>query len=133
MRDASTVFNFTCAVVGSFVGIWAGLTPVIQLFLISIAFDIITGVLASLKNGIRLDSSISGPGLLMKLGELSAVAFLTIVGANPLINLPLGEIAAGALFAHETLSIVENLAAVNVKIREIAGPLLNRFSPPTGS
>lgn len=118
------LLSITCTVTGAVVGLWTGLNATVQLFLMMILFDIVTGVLASFKQGHGLDSSICGDGLLKKAGYLVAVGFLTVIGDNPRVSMPLGELSAGAFAANEALSVVENLANINVDVKKFLGRFL---------
>ena len=88
---------------------------VFYVLLAMIAFDIITGVLASAKEKM-VNSSINIEGLIRKAGMVIALAFVTLIDAYFRADGIITKIAVGALIAYEGISIIENFSRIGVNL-----------------
>jgi toxin secretion/phage lysis holin len=81
-----------------------------------IVFDIITGLLAA---GVerKLNSSINYIGMIRKVGEFIALAFLVFCDAYFGVNGLLIKLGIGMIVAYEGLSIIENFSRIGIDIK----------------
>ncbi|MEH7082972.1 phage holin family protein [Neobacillus drentensis] len=81
-----------------------------------ILFDVLTGLLAAAKEG-KLNSSINYIGMIRKVGEFIALAFLVFVdayvGAKGLII----KLGVGMIVAYEAMSIIENFSRIGIDMK----------------
>lgn len=98
-----------------FIYLFGKLDIALECFLVSIILDYITGVLNASYNK-KLNSKIGIKGIIKKLGLLCLIALSVIIdkitGANGLVR----TLIIYYLVANEGLSIVENLAEMNIII-----------------
>ena len=93
--------------------------------------DVVTGIGASLSKGERLDSTKLREGMWHKAGFVALLLFTGGIDyAAPFFGVKIGQllypIAAGFIFATETVSIFENISVMNPDIRNSKiGELLN--------
>lgn len=81
-----------------------------------IAFDVLTGVLAGMKEK-RLNSSINFDGLIRKVGLVVTLAFVTLLDVYFKAEGAITKIAVGLLIAYEGISIIENLSRIGIDIK----------------
>ncbi|WP_251033653.1 phage holin family protein [Bacillus sp. ISL-75] len=81
-----------------------------------ILFDVVTGLLAAAIER-KLNSSINYVGMIRKVGEFVALAFLVFidayVGANGLII----KLGVGMIVAYEAMSIIENFSRIGIDMK----------------
>lgn len=96
---------------------WGGLPALVQLLVLMMLLDIISGLLAGYVNR-KLSSDVSFRGMAKKamIGLLVVVAYLLDKQLGPEVAGILGSAVAGFMVAHEGLSIVENAAAAGLPI-----------------
>lgn len=110
--------NIVNYIIGSFtflIYFMGGLDSALKSLLIIIALDYLTGVASAFYNK-KLNSKIGLKGLLKKFGYLCVIALSFIIdnltGQNGLIRL----LIIYYFIANDSLSIVENLAKMNIKL-----------------
>lgn len=101
----------------SFIYLFGKIDIALECFLVAIVLDYITGILNAGYNK-KLNSKIGLKGILKKLGLLSLIALSVIIdkitGANGVVR----TLVIYYLVANEGLSIIENLAGMNIIIPE---------------
>lgn len=88
---------------------------VFYVILFMIAFDVLTGLLASAIEK-KVNSSINYVGLIRKLGEIVALAFITFIDAYFQTNGNIVKIGAGMLIVYEGISIIENFSRIGINL-----------------
>lgn len=83
--------------------------------LLLIVFDIISGLLASAKEK-KINSSISFDGMIKKVGEIIALAFITLVDAYLDAGGNIVKMGVGMIIIYEGLSIIENFSRIGVNL-----------------
>lgn len=96
-----------------------------------IIFDVITGLLSAWHNG-SIDSSKLRSGLFRKLSEI-----ITVVGSallehgvkyvNLNVDIPLLTAVSAYICIMELISIIENICAVNEKMKKLFNPYLSKL------
>ncbi|MBS4191180.1 phage holin family protein [Bacillus sp. FJAT-49705] len=81
-----------------------------------ILFDVVTGLLAAGAEK-KINSSINYIGLIRKVGEFVALAFLIFVDAFTGSNGIIIKIGVGLIVAYEGLSIVENFSRIGIDLK----------------
>ncbi|MED4354795.1 phage holin family protein [Schinkia azotoformans] len=81
-----------------------------------ILFDVVTGLLASAVER-KLNSSVNYIGLLRKVGEFVALAFLVFVDAYTRSDGYIIKLGVGMIVAYEGLSIIENFSRMGIDIK----------------
>lgn len=127
MKDDPNIWTIVAGALGVVVGIWLGLTPMVQIFVVLLLADVLTGLLAGGKDG-ALDSEISYRGMRKKGVQMVLIAVLAYVGEHPRVDMPLGDMMAGFFSATELLSIIENAGRLGVVIPESITRALARLS-----
>lgn len=124
-------------VFGTLIGWWAGLHWTYQALIVLIVVDMVTGVVASLVVGRKLDSSISWRGILKKAMEMLSVGLAAFLEPNA-GGVPLGPMVAGYWLAHEGLSVAENYAIAGLPLPRALRDVLAKMAsespkpPPPG-
>ena len=102
----------------AFIYLLGNIDIALECFLVAIVLDYITGILNAGYNK-KLNSKIGLKGILKKLGLLSLIALAVIIdkitGANGVVR----TLVIYYLVANEGLSIIENLAGMNIIIPEL--------------
>lgn len=124
--DFSDLKIWLLGAAGVAVGLWVGLSPIIQILLALMVLDLVTGVTAAFIAK-EVDSRVSWAGLAKK----SLV--LMLVGTGSLLQpyaqgVPLGEIVAGFYAANEALSILENVSRAGVPVPQVLVDALTRLN-----
>jgi toxin secretion/phage lysis holin len=83
-----------------------------------IIFDVITGLLAAAKEK-KLNSSVNYIGIIRKVGEFVAVAFLVFIDAYLNANGYLIKIGVGMIVVYEAMSIIENFSRIGIDLKFI--------------
>lgn len=81
-----------------------------------VGFDIITGLLAAAKEK-DLNSSINYIGMIRKVGEFVALAFLVFCDAYFDAKGLLIKLGVGMIVAYEGMSIIENFSRIGINIK----------------
>jgi len=121
-------------VAGALIAIWAGLIPLVQLLLILILIDIVSGVVVAIQER-RLSSDVAWKGMTRKAMSLLMVAMAGVIqhyAADLVGNLPLQTAVAGFYCAGEVLSILENATNAGLPVPEILRQTLAKISPEKG-
>lgn len=108
--------------------IWGGLSPMVQLLIVLMALDILTGVLAAYVTR-SLSSDVSFRGVARK------GIVLIVVGAAAVVQepagIPLADAVAGFYLAHEAISLLENTARAGLPVPAVLQAALAKLSPET--
>ena len=118
--------------VGAVAGWWLGLNPIVQLLIILMGLDIVTGILGAFVSK-TIDSGVSFHGICRKamilMLVLAASLLSTYASALGMAwQVPLGEAVAGFFVANELLSIVENAGIAGVPIPAVLKDALSQLS-----
>jgi len=111
--------------------IWGGLGALMQLLLILMLIDCLTGVLGAAQRR-ELSSEISFRGMTKKAIALLLVgtaAAIEIYASDMVGGLPLDEAVAGFYCAHEGLSILENAVGAGLPVPQVLRDVLAKLSP----
>lgn len=81
-----------------------------------IIFDLITGLLAAAVER-NLNSSINYIGMIRKVGEFIALAFLVFCDAYFGVNGLLIKLGIGMIVAYEGMSIIENFSRIGIDVK----------------
>ncbi|AND39556.1 phage holin family protein [Cytobacillus oceanisediminis] len=81
-----------------------------------IIFDLITGSLAAAVER-KLNSSINYIGMIRKVGEFIALAFLVFCDAYFGVNGLLIKLGIGMIVAYEGMSIIENFSRIGIDVK----------------
>ncbi len=106
--------------------LWGGLEPLVQLLVILMAVDIVTGIMAAVSAK-TLCSEVSFRGMSKKAIALVLVGVASYM--EVLIQLPLGEMVAGFYCANEGLSVVENSAEAGLPVPQVLKDALAKLNP----
>jgi toxin secretion/phage lysis holin len=106
------------AVIGFFFGTDSVILGVVYYLMISMGFDIATGIFKNIGRGKGLKSSVMATGLFKKVGVLVAVSFGYFLDHTGIINVGISVEASIASFflIRELISIVENFAEMGIKL-----------------
>lgn len=95
-----------------------------------IAFDILSGLVAAIKNG-TYKSSVMREGLYHKIGELLAIAFgylceysFPIIGVT--VNIPICQSIMIYIVIMEVGSVIENIAKISPEVKAVLSKVLRR-------
>jgi toxin secretion/phage lysis holin len=131
MEDTvARVLRWLAIVAAVLAAAFAELPAIYQALLVVISVDVISGVLLAWSQK-DLNSDIAAHGIYQKAGELLLILVAAYVqqvvpGTE---NIPLPEALAGFYTYYESLSILENLAALGVPIPEFLRSALSKLSP----
>jgi toxin secretion/phage lysis holin len=92
---------------------WGNLHPMVQILVVLMLLDIVTGVLSAYVNQ-SIDSDVSFRGVAKKALILCLVGTASYVGGA--VDLPLGAAVAGFYGASEGISVLENAAAAGLPV-----------------
>ncbi|TWE06391.1 toxin secretion/phage lysis holin [Neobacillus bataviensis] len=81
-----------------------------------VLFDVVTGLLAAAIER-KLNSSINYIGMIRKVGEFVALAFLVFVDAYVGAKGLLIKLGVGMIVAYEGMSIIENFSRIGIDIK----------------
>lgn len=105
--------------------LWFGLAPICQLLLISMALDVVTGVLSAYV-GKTISSAASFRGMAKK-----AIILLLVWGAwavGQQLEQPVGAAVAGFYVLNEWISIIENSAEAGLPVPQFLRDALAKLS-----
>lgn len=132
MNLKSWIQWITKIVVAATIAFWLKLEPLMQLLIILIAFDIMTGLIRSTVQK-KLSSDVSWRGMGKKAIMLIVVAAAQFAGDLGGIqmgeNLSLGSLTAGFYAVGEFLSMLENGAAIGMPVPKFLKDALQTISP----
>jgi toxin secretion/phage lysis holin len=113
--NQQSIWKWTSIGIIAATGAWAKVPYLIQILLLMMGLDIISGLIAAISTR-SLNSSIMAKGLFKKLAIFPLLALLHLI-EKPL-NLPFEfeSVAAMAYMVYESLSIIENCARAGVPI-----------------
>jgi toxin secretion/phage lysis holin len=106
---------------------WGGLPFVLQLLIILMALDILSGLIAGFVTK-KLSSDVSFRGLAKKAMILVLVGLAQLLGGAVSIG-GLGSAVAGFYCVHEGLSILENAVRAGVPVPDFLREALAKLSP----
>lgn len=111
-------------------GAFVALDPIYQVLLVMIGVDIASGAMRAYRDG-TLTSKIAFDGVMRKTGEILLVgACAYLQSLTPAIaSVPLPEAVAMFYIYNESLSVLENLAAIGVPIPEFLKRALAALNP----
>lgn len=107
--------NVIKAGIGLLAGVWASISLVLQVLLLLMVLDFVTGLVVAIQTQ-SLDSHKSYMGIGKKAVVLALIAATAIIQQHLQIDLPLTEVVAGFYIANEFISILENAAAAGVPV-----------------
>jgi toxin secretion/phage lysis holin len=106
------VLKAVAVIIGFLIGWWAGLSPVVQVLIVVMAFDIVTGAIRAAKDhAITTDKAFWG--VTKKVLILILVGVCSFIGQT-MGNAGLGDAAAMYYVYSEGMSALDNLAALGV-------------------
>ncbi len=119
----------TCAAGAA--AIWGGLIPLVQLLILLMVIDIVSGMLVAIQ-GKTLSSSTAFKGMtkkamaLLLIGAAGAIEVyaVTLVG-----EVPIQATVAGFYCGSELLSVVENAALAGLPVPKVLRDVLAKISP----
>lgn len=125
------ISNIINLVGGFFIAVWMGLDSIMQLLIILMVLDILSGLIVAFTKK-EISSQISWVGISKK-----AIIIIIVAGAQfagDVANLQIGEISLGAMVAgfyaaNEFISILENAAAVGIPIPKFLKDALQKLNP----
>ncbi|MCE7982527.1 MAG: holin [Caldilinea sp. CFX5] len=101
--------------VGLLAGVWASLSLVLQVLLLLMILDFITGIAVAIQQG-AVSSHRSYQGIGKKVIVLTLVTATAVIQQHLNVDLPIVEIVAGFYIANEFISILENAALAGVPV-----------------
>ncbi len=110
---------------------WGSLIPLVQLLLILMFIDIVSGFVIAIQER-ELSSDVAWKGMTKKAMALLLVVTAGVVevyGTNLVGGLPLQAAVAGFYAAGEILSVIENAAAAGLPIPDVLRQVLAKLSP----
>lgn len=114
------------AVLGWWIGIWAGFAPAVQALGLLMCFDFVSGFLVAAVKG-QIESRVGARGLLKKGYTFALVLLVAYLQHSQLhlmnIDLPATEVLATAFAAMELISILENYQRIGGNLGPL-GPYL---------
>ncbi len=113
---------------GAVVGWWLGLHSVIQLLIVLMGFDVLTGVIVAVIEH-NLSSDVSWKGMGKKALTLVLVAVAETLDRYLGIKPDIGELVAGFYCAHEGLSIIENAIRAGLPVPAVLRDVFAKLSP----
>ena len=108
--------------------LWNALAPLVQLLIILMALDIITGIIAAFYRK-AVSSEVAWRGIGKKMLVLVLVYGAYAIERYAALPVPLGVLIAGFYAAHEGLSILENAAAAGLPIPDALREALAKLNP----
>lgn len=102
-------------VVSSMLALWAGTDPIMQILLMLMALDIISGIFVAIVT-CQLSSDSSFRGIAKKALILCLVTGLTLASRFVGTDIDVGSALAGAYIIHELISIVENCSRAGIPL-----------------
>lgn len=112
-------------VIGIVASLWLGLHPLVQLLLVLMVMDIISGIIAAGQAGL-LNSDRSYVGMRKKVMVLLLVGVSTLI--EPYVGLSVAAVVAGFYCVHEMLSVLENADALGLPIPGVLSDALAKLS-----
>jgi len=113
--NQQAITKWSAMAVGSVVGTWMRLPHPIQILLMLMGLDILSGLFAGARTR-TLNSSIMVRGLFQKLAVFPVLAMLHIVETPLKFSFEFEAVAACAFIVYESMSIIENAARAGLPI-----------------
>lgn len=110
--------KLTIAVCAAVASLWGSLPVIVQMLLIVMSLDVLSGITRAACNG-RLSSRLSFKGMLRKSGVLICVGLAIIVEQYGGNLVPLGSMTAAFFVATEGMSVLENLKSMGVPLPRV--------------
>ncbi len=110
--------KWTAIVTLGFVGAWAHIPHTVQILLILMGLDVLSGLIAAGRTR-SLNSSIMVRGLFQKLAVFPLLVMVHVVEAPLKLSFELESVVACAFILYEAMSITENAARAGVPIPKI--------------
>jgi toxin secretion/phage lysis holin len=111
------------AVLGWWIGIWAGFAPAVQALGLLMVFDFVSGFLVAAVKG-EIESRVGAKGLIKKGYTFALVLLVAYLQHSQLhlmgIDLPATEVLATAFAAMELISILENYQRIGGNLGPLA-------------
>lgn len=117
---------------GLLAGVWASISLVLQVLLLLMALDFVTGIIVAIQQQ-KLESHRGYLGIGKKVIVLVLIATAAIIQQHlrldlPLLDLPLTEVVSGFYIANEFISILENAAAAGVPVPSVLRDVLAKLN-----
>jgi len=112
---------------GLLAGVWASISVVLQVLLLLMVLDFVTGLVAAIQTQ-SLESHKGHLGIGKKAVELALIAATAITQQHLRLDLPLTEVVAGFYIANEFISILENAATAGVPVPTILRDVLAKLN-----
>jgi toxin secretion/phage lysis holin len=113
--------------VGVLAGVWASLGLVLQVLLLLMVLDFVTGIAVAIQRG-EVSSQKSYQGIGKKVIVLALITATAIIQQHLSVDLPIVEIVAGFYIANEFISILENAALAGVPVPGALRDMLQKLN-----
>jgi toxin secretion/phage lysis holin len=113
--------------VGALAGVWASLALVLQVLLLLMVLDFVTGIAVAIQRG-EVSSQKSYQGIGKKVIVLALITATAIIQQHLSVDLPIVEIVAGFYIANEFISILENAALAGVPVPGALRDMLQKLN-----
>jgi|LakMenE18May11ns_1017448.scaffolds.fasta_scaffold9952673_7 toxin secretion/phage lysis holin len=113
--------------VGVLAGVWASLALVLQVLLLLMVLDFVTGIAVAIQRG-EVSSQKSYQGIGKKVIVLALITATAIIQQHLSVDLPIVEIVAGFYIANEFISILENAALAGVPVPGALRDMLQKLN-----
>lgn len=113
--------------VGVLAGVWASLALVLQVLLLLMVLDFVTGIAVAIQRG-EVNSQKSYQGIGKKVIVLALITATAIIQQHLSVDLPIVEIVAGFYIANEFISILENAALAGVPVPGALRDMLQKLN-----
>lgn len=107
--------SFIKMAAGLLTGVWASLALVLQVLLLLMVLDFVTGLAVAVQQG-AVSSQKSFQGIGKKVVVLALITATAVIQQHLHVDLPIVEVVAGFYIANEFISILENAAASGVPV-----------------
>lgn len=112
---------------GLLAGVWASISLVLQVLLLLMALDFVTGIIVAIQQQ-KLESHRGHLGIGKKVIVLVLIAATAITQQHLRLDLPLTEVVSGFYIANEFISILENAAAAGVPVPSVLRDVLAKLN-----
>ncbi len=124
--------KWTAIVTLGFVGAWTHIPHTVQILLILMGLDVLSGLIAAGRTR-SLNSSVMVRGLFQKLAVFPLLVMLHVVEAPLKLSFELESVIACAFILYEAMSITENAARAGVPIPKVVVDALVKAKIKTAS
>lgn len=112
---------------GLLAGVWASLALVLQVLLLLMVLDFVTGMAVAIQQG-TVSSHKSYQGIGKKVIVLALITATAVIQQHLTVDLPIVEIVAGFYIANEFISILENAALAGVPVPGALRDMLQKLN-----